>query len=218
MALLIGTLLICLSAFWFTALLIGGRKPQPPWWAGDWILADVQVPLMMLLVVIGLWSIIRSGTAHFQGTGLRLVEVLAAVATVAATGLTIRQMKVGQRLRQYAETETDSQTDAPAGGDAARTIGLYRKLPWQVRLHLADSLRYELGWIRTLRCCVREIKGQPGRSRFLVFSPEQIKSQQVDVSSYDSLAAHPEVVLFGGTFTAGSHHVTIDAAPPRRVA
>jgi hypothetical protein len=218
MTLFIGTVLLCLGVLWFTALLIGGRNPQPSWWAGDWILADVQVPLMMLLVVIGLWSIFRSGSAYFQGTGLRLAEILAALAAVAATGLVIRKMKVGQRLRQYAEMEADAQTDVPAGGGDAQMICLYRKLPWQVRWHLADNLGYDLNWIRTLRCCMREMESHPGRSQFLVFNPEQIKSQPVDVGSFDSLASHPEAVIFSGTFTAGSHHVSIDAAVPRRVA
>lgn len=218
MALFIGTSLICLAVLGFTALLIGGRNPRPPWWAGDWVLADVQVPVMMLLVVIGLWSIIRFGAAHFQGAGLKPAEILGSAAAMAATGLVIRKMKVGQRLRQFAEMEADSPADASAGTGAAETICLYRKLPWQVRLHLADNLGYDLDWIRTLRCSVREMEGHPGRNQFLVFNPEQIKFQQVDLSSCDSLAAHPEMVLFGGTFTTSSHHVTIDAAPRRRVA
>ncbi|WP_372682676.1 hypothetical protein, partial [Desulfosarcina sp.] len=59
MSLLIGTTLVCLAALWLTVLLIGGRNPRPPWWANDWMLGDVQVPLLMLLAIVGVWFMTR---------------------------------------------------------------------------------------------------------------------------------------------------------------
>ena len=218
MSLLIGTTLVCLAALWLTVLLIGGRNPRPPWWANDWMLGDVQVPLLMLLAIIGVWFMTRFAGGQAAGVGLGIVEILAAVGVVAATALVIKQINVGRRLRQFAEMEADATPEESSTGESAQMIVLHRKLPWQVRLHLADNMGYDLAWIRTLRCAVREVDDQPGSFRFFAFSPDQARERGMTVSDFDTLAAHPELVVVSGMFANNGQRVSVDPVSHRRAA
>jgi hypothetical protein len=218
MQLLIGTTLICMAVLWLTVLLIGGRNPRPPWWANDWMLGDVQVPSLMLLVVIGIWFMTRFMGGHSPGAALGAVEILTAAGVVAITVLIIKQMKVGRRLRQFAEMEADGPPEESSTAESARMIYLHRKLPWQVRLHLADNMGYDLAWIRTLRCAVQEMKTQPGSLRFIAFSPDQAREQGTAISDFDSLAAHPELLIVSGMFDTNSQGVSVDPVSHRRAA
>jgi hypothetical protein len=195
-------------------LLIGSRSPQPPWWVKDWMVGNIQVPSLMLLAVIGIWLMTRYMGGHAPGA----VEILSAAGVVAATVLIVKQLKVGHRLREFAEMEADGTIEENPADGSARMIYLHRKLPWQVRLHLADNLGYDLDWIRTLRCAVREVKDQPGNLRFIAFSPDQAREQGTAVSDFDSLAAHPELVIVSGMFDANSQRVSVDPVSRRRAA
>ncbi len=218
MSLLIGTILICLASLWLTILLIGGRNPRPPWWASDWMIGNVQLPSLMLLVVIGIWFMTRFVGGHASGAVLGAVEILAAVGVVAATVLIVKQLKVGRRLRQFAEMEADGTPEESSADGSARMIYLHRKLPWQVRLHLADNLGYELDWIRTLRCVIAEMKDQPGCSRFVAFSPDQARERGVAISDFNSLTANPELLIVSGMFDGNSQRVSVDPVSHRRAA
>lgn len=216
MSLFIGTTLICLSALWLIFLLLGGRNPNPPWWANDWMLADIQVPSMMTLAIFGIWFMTRF-TYHqaFRGG---MLEVFSALGVVAATALIIRKINVGRRLKQFEEMEADKKTEESESAEPAQMTTIHRKLPWQVRLYLADNLGYDLAWIRGLRCIVREIAGQPSQMRFLAFNPDQAKTRGVDITGYDMLDGHPELVVCGGIFTMQGDQVTVDSAIPRQAA
>ena len=216
MSLFIGITLICLSALWLIVLLLGGRNPNPPWWANDWMLADVQVPSMMTLAIFGVWFMTRFTYLQvFHGS---VLEVFSALGVVVATVLIIRKMNVGRRLKQFDEMEVDKKAEESASDEPAQMTTLHRKLPWQVRLHLADNLGYDLAWIRGLRCVVRDIAGQPSQMRFLAFNPDQAKTQGVDITGYDMLDGHPELVVCGGIFTTQGERVTVDLALPRQAA
>ncbi|MCB2145210.1 MAG: hypothetical protein KQI81_01965 [Deltaproteobacteria bacterium] len=218
MLLLIGTTLLCLATIWLTVLLIGGRNPNPPWWANDLLLGDIQVPLVMLLAVLGFWFLTRFPGSHAPGVAFSVIEILAAVGVAAATGLIIRQMNVGRRLKQFAEMEADDQPEENTPAESTQMIYLHRKLPWQVRLYLADNMGYDLGWIRTLRCVVREMGDQPGFLRFLAFRPDQARERGITIAGYDALEAHPELVIFNGMFSANGQQVSVDSTAPRRAA
>jgi hypothetical protein len=218
MSLLIGTTLVCLAALWLTVLLIGGRNPQPPWWANDWMLGDIQVPLLMLLTIIGFWFMTRFVSGDGSGAALGAVEIFAAAGVVAATILIIKQMKVGRRLRQFAEMEADGPPEEISTAESTQMIYLHRKLPWQVRLYLADNMGYDLAWIRTLRCVVREVKDQPGSLRFIAFSPDQTRERGMDASDFEALAANPELVIVSGVFDTDGQRVSVDPVSHRRAA
>ena len=218
MSLLIGTTLICLAVLWFMILLIGSRSPRPPWWVKDWMIGNVQVPSLMLLAVIGIWLMTRFMGGHAPGAALGAFEILTAAGVVAATVLIIKQMKVGRRLRQFAEMEADGLPEESSTAATAQMIYLHRKLPWQVRLYLADNMGYDLAWIRTLRCAVREVKDQPGCLRFIAFSPDQAREQGTAISDFDSLAAHPELLIVSGMFDTNSQRVSVDPVSHRRAA
>ena len=218
MLLLIGTSLMCLAVLWFAVLLIGGRNPKPPWWAGDVLVGDVQVPLMMLLAVIAFWTIFRFFTSSAAGAVSNAVAAAGSAGVVAATVLIIRHMRIGRRLKQFDEMAADGPPEEDLPAEEARLAYLHRKLPWQVRLYLADDKGFNLAWIRTLRCAVRDMQGLPGHLRMLAFDPDQAKARGVVIDGFDTLAAHPELVVFSGSFAANGNHVTIDTEPPRRAA
>lgn len=218
MSLVIGTTMICLAALWFVVLLIHGRRPNPPWWANDWMLGDIQVPLMMTLAIVGIWFASRFpgnlSPMSIRGIG----EIIAAGVGVFATVMIIRQMKVKRRLRLYEELAADNQPEERSPSKVVETLQPYRKLPWQVRLHLADTLGYDLDWIRKLRCVVREVKGQPGWVRFIAFRPDQARERGIAVQDFEALAAHPELVIISGTFEANGPRFSLDAGGHPRVA
>jgi hypothetical protein len=218
MLLLIGTSLMCLAVFWFAVLLIGGRNPKPPWWAGDVLVGDVQVPLMMLLAVTAFWYIFRFFTASAASAVSNAVGAAGSAGVAVATVLIIRHMRIGRRLKQFAEIAADGPPEAQLSEEDARMFCLPRKLPWQVRLHLADDKGYNLAWIRNLRCTVRDMPDRSGNLQMLAFDPDQAKALLVVVDGYDTLASHPELVVFSGTFAANGNHVTIETEPPRRAA
>jgi hypothetical protein len=97
-------------------------------------------------------------------------------------------------------------------------IHQHRKLPWQVRLHLADNWGYDLDWIRTLRCVISEMNDQPGCFRFAAFSPDQARERGVAISDVDALAANPELVIVSGMFDSNSQRVSVDPVSHRRAA
>ncbi|WP_419657351.1 hypothetical protein [Desulfosarcina variabilis] len=218
MSLFIGTLLICLAVLWLTVLLIGGRNPNPPWYASDWLLADVQVPLVLLLAIAGVWFISRIPERQLSGNAGGLFDILAAVGVVAMTVLIINRMKVGCRLKQFAEMEAEDTATVRPLDNAAAKCRPARKLPWQVRLHLADTMGYEPALIQIMRCVERDDKDLPGCLRFIAFIPDQVRQAGVAVDDFDTLAAHPELTIVSGLYTADRRQVTIDPAPHRQVA
>ena len=218
MSILIGTILICLAVLWLTVLLIGGRNPSPPWYASDWLLADVQVPLVMVLVIVGVWFISRVPERQSSGIAGGLFEILAAVGVVVMTALIISQMKVGRRLKQFAEMEAENTASVHPLGNTAERRRPARKLPWQVRLHLADSMGYDPALIHIMRCVERDEKDLPGCLRFIAFIPDQVRQAGVAVDDFDALAAHPELAIVSGVYTADRRQVTIDPVAHRQVA
>ena len=218
MALLIGTTLICLAVLWFIILLLGGRNPNPPWYVGDWLLADVQVPMMMMLAIVGAWFISRIPESQSAGKADGLFEILAAVGVVTMTTLIINRMKVGRRLKQFAEMEAEDGGDVSPPRNAAAGRRQAYRLPWQVRLHLADNLAYDPALIRSLRCVVRDAKDLPGCLRFIAFIPDQVRQGSVAIDDFDTLAAHPELAIVSGIYAADSRHVTLDPTTHQQVA
>ena len=218
MSLLIGTLLICLAVLWLTVLLIGGRNPNPPWYASDWLLADVQVPLVMLLSIAGVWFISRIGKNQPSGNAGGLLEIFAAAGVVALTVWIIRQMKVSRRLKQFAEMEAEDIPGVSSSDNATEKRRQSCKLPWQIRLHLADNMGYDPALIRTLRCVLRDANDLPGYLRFIAFIPDQVRQKGAAIEDFDTLAAHPELIFVSGMYAVNSRDVTIDPTTHRRVA
>ncbi len=218
MTLLYGTVLICLAVLFFTVVLVAGRNPAPSLWVNDWLVADVHIPVMLLLALFGFFLLSRFAIDSGSTAAFRAIEMAGSAGVVLLTVLTIRQMKVGRRLKQYAEMEADMATEETASAERGETIPLYRKLPWQVRLHLAETMGFDPNWIRTLRCVVREMDSRPDHGEFRAFSPAQAREQGVAIHGYETLEAHPELVVFSGSFATNSQKVTVHSSAPRRAA
>ena len=84
MSLFYGVLCLCLAAICGAALMIAGRHPQPPKWAGEFLLADFYVPLWLCLIIGGLAFLTHWGVVLGQES-LSWPSIAASVGAVIAT-------------------------------------------------------------------------------------------------------------------------------------
>ncbi|BDD88276.1 hypothetical protein [Desulfofustis limnaeus] len=104
MQLFLSVLAIVSAAVLFCLLLIAVRNPQPANWKSETLQANLYVPLIMAVGLIGVMSLIKY-FLNLEAYGLSSYGVLAAAGVVAAGGILIKMLNIGERLRRFAEAE-----------------------------------------------------------------------------------------------------------------
>lgn len=110
-----------LGTFIFCVVLIGGRNPRQPRWASSALVANLYVPLVLSLWVVGgayLAVVLTNLETRRPGPW----QAGTSIAIVLAAATAIKALKVGQRLRRYAAAES-------AGAQGGRVIQLDPKAP-----------------------------------------------------------------------------------------
>jgi len=97
MIMLYGVLLVAASVFWYAALLLAFRKPHRSKPLNEIIYGDVMLPLVIFVCMAGIGMVLQ-GVA-----GVGLLEGAAVLAAVIGCSIAWKFMRVGPRLREYAE-------------------------------------------------------------------------------------------------------------------
>ncbi|RJQ71948.1 MAG: hypothetical protein C4519_19170 [Desulfobacteraceae bacterium] len=106
----IGSVFISLSVFWFCITLLGGRNPKKPKWASDgWI--DFHCPFLLGFALVGISLWIKGLAAN----GINQLDIVGTVLIFAVTVFGVRAMKIGKRIAEYEEQS------APAVGTCSTT-------------------------------------------------------------------------------------------------
>ena len=97
MLLVFGSSSLMLAMLLFGTTLIGARNPLPPAWANDFLVANVYVPVMIALGVLGVASIAKL-IISMDGESLSVKELLLAVGIVAVGMALFKGLHIKRRL------------------------------------------------------------------------------------------------------------------------
>ena len=75
-----------------------------------------------------------------------------------------------------------------------------RDLPQQIGMYLVTRLKLDPDWVWNLKCVMRPLADQKTVFDVRVFNPENGAVKSVTIANFNSLDAHPDTVLFSGTF------------------
>jgi hypothetical protein len=81
--------------------MIAGRNPHPSKWAGEFLLADLYVPLWLCLIIGGVGLLIHWGVSLDQEP-LHWPSIVASAAALGATILCLKFLRVGEKLAAFA--------------------------------------------------------------------------------------------------------------------
>jgi len=100
MLLVYGSASLMLAILLFGVTLIGARNPFPSAWADDFLVANVYVPVMIALGVLGGGSIARFFVS-MDGNRLSVKELLLAVGIVAVGTALFKGLHIKRRLADF---------------------------------------------------------------------------------------------------------------------
>jgi ABC-type spermidine/putrescine transport system permease subunit II len=104
MELVYGSVCIALGIIGFVAALVESRNPHPPFWATEFIIGSILVPLVIGAVTIGL-SFLFLAVLHFDRLAITLPELIGLGVIAAATLLVCKLFRIKRRLTDYAAAE-----------------------------------------------------------------------------------------------------------------
>lgn len=112
MLLVYGTTGLVLAMLTFGITLIGSRNPQEPAWVSDFLVANVYVPVMVALAVLGTASIVQ----FMLSLGKQSLGVKEIVLLIGITGVGLLLMKllhIKQRLSAYEASRRSAEIITP---------------------------------------------------------------------------------------------------------
>jgi len=89
-----------------------------------------------------------------------------------------------------------------------------KDLPQQIGMYLVVHERLEPDWVWALKCVLRPRPESNRYFDFRVFDPAQANIAKIQIANYDSLDAHPELILFKGKFDKDVRDPELDSTPP----
>lgn len=100
MELVYATLFLAFGVLGFVAALLGSRNPSPPFWATDFIIGSILVPLVIGAVTIGLAFLLKA-IIDLDQVSVTLPEMLGIGATAAITLAVCKLVRIKRRLAAY---------------------------------------------------------------------------------------------------------------------
>ncbi|HSO18828.1 MAG TPA: hypothetical protein VLT88_05195 [Desulfosarcina sp.] len=114
---------VTLARLFYGVTLIGGRNPRAPGWANDFLVANVYVPSIIALAVVGVGSTAKY-IVSIGSTPPGLKEPLLAAAIGIGGLLLFKSLRIKQRLAGF-EASRASATPLPLERFAAEKGGLH---------------------------------------------------------------------------------------------
>ena len=103
MELVYATLFLAFGVLGFVAALLGSRNPRPPFWATDFIIGSILVPLVIGAVTIGLAFLLKA-IIKLDQLSLSLPELLGIGGIAAVTLAVCKLVRIKRRLAAYSAT------------------------------------------------------------------------------------------------------------------
>jgi len=100
MELVYATLFLAFGVMGFVVALLGSRNPRPPFWATDFIIGSILVPLVIGAVTIGLAFLIKA-ILDLDHMSVTLPEMLGIGAIAAVTLTVCKLIRIKRRLAAY---------------------------------------------------------------------------------------------------------------------
>ena len=97
MRIIVGTVCIALSVFFYCIVLLGARDPRKPRWAADALVGNVYIMIIMALGLGGLLAVV-SALISWNDVGASIWQLLISVALLAAMVVGVRFMRIKERL------------------------------------------------------------------------------------------------------------------------
>jgi len=84
-----------------------------------------------------------------------------------------------------------------------------REVPERVGMYLVTKLKLDPDWVWSLKCAMRPKADEKNVFEIRIFNPATAAGKGVNVSNYNSLDPHPDMILFSGSFNkhSGSVHM-----------
>lgn len=84
-----------------------------------------------------------------------------------------------------------------------------RELPQDVGRHIIVNMNEDPDWVWGLRCVMKPVAGQETDFDIRIFNPAEAGSVAGGIKDYDTLDAHPDVVMFNGRYSKGTGKVQL---------
>ncbi len=102
--------------------------------------------------------------------------------------------------------------DKPAAGGAVEMdLPKPKEIQQPLGQHLVVNQQQNPDWVWRLKSVTRAPKGA-NQVDFRIFDPESALSRKLKVENYNSLDAHPDLVLFQGVWDKRTQQVQVQAA------
>ncbi|SLM32055.1 conserved hypothetical protein [Desulfamplus magnetovallimortis] len=105
--------------------------------------------------------------------------------------------------------EKDSGTPTSSSKNNIDKLQKPKDLPDRVGRHMVVKLELDPDWVWSLKCVFRKQADKPGWFDIKIFDPRELEATGSKLLSYSSLDAHPEIILYQGTYLDKSDQVTL---------
>ena len=85
-----------------------------------------------------------------------------------------------------------------------------RDLPQRVGMHLVTQLKEEPDWVWSLKGAMRPKADEKNTFEIRIFNPADAARNGVVIANFNSLDAHPNMILFFGSFNKKTGSVLIE--------
>ena len=98
----------------------------------------------------------------------------------------------------------------PSSGTNTIKLAKPKDLPQQLGMYLVTQLKMDPDWVWNLKCVLRPLADQKNGFDFRVFNPETRAARSITVVNFNSLDAHPELILLSGKLNNRTGQVQLD--------
>ncbi|UCD81554.1 MAG: hypothetical protein JSW26_09075 [Desulfobacterales bacterium] len=85
-----------------------------------------------------------------------------------------------------------------------------KELPDRVGMHLVSRMKEDPDWVWNLRCAMRPKSDEKHVFEIRIFSPADADRKGVVVANFNTLDAHPDMIIFSGSFNKSDGTVQLE--------
>jgi hypothetical protein len=85
-----------------------------------------------------------------------------------------------------------------------------KELPDRVGRYLVTQLKEDPDWVWSLKCAIRPRADEKNVFEVRIFNPATAAGKGMVVANFHSLDAHPELILFSGSFNKNTDSVQLE--------
>ena len=122
MLLVYGTSGIALAVLVFGVILVGSRNPRPSFWASESLVANIHVPLIILLTVLGVGCYLKF-ILSFGSQAVGVKDIGLAVGIAAVSLVMLKLLRIKEHLAAFDTVEKSAEIIKPAAFFSDRAEG-----------------------------------------------------------------------------------------------